>query len=87
MVARFTLAHQSCLGISWESCMAIGLRISSFSANIGFLIKHPVFQQFIIALIILNAVLLGLDTVPAIVLRYGSQLVILDQIIITIFVF
>lgn len=66
--------------------MPISLRISSFNANISLLVKHSVFQRFIIALIILNAVLLGVDTVPAVVLRYGVQLAVIDQIIITIFV-
>ena len=66
--------------------MPISLRISSFNANISLLVKHSVFQRFITSLIILNAVLLGVDTVPAVALRYGVQLAVIDQIIITIFV-
>lgn len=66
--------------------MVLALRLSSLNAGISFLVKHIVFQRFIIALIIFNAISLGCDTVPAIVARYGSELDVIDQLVMSIFV-
>lgn len=44
------------------------------------------FERTIITVIVINAVVLGLETVPAIALPYGWLLTLLDQIAITIFV-
>jgi voltage-gated sodium channel len=43
-------------------------------------------QQFIMLLIIVNAIILGLETVPAAMAQYGSLLVAVDQLILAIFV-
>ena len=66
--------------------MTISLRISSFNENIGSLVRHSIFQRFIIALIIFNAIALGFDTVPSIVLNYGAELAVIDHLIMAIFV-
>ena len=50
------------------------------------LISRPWFEPVIIALIVINAILLGLETSPAVMARYGSLIDILDQIILAAFV-
>ncbi|MBX2997146.1 MAG: ion transporter [Caldilineaceae bacterium] len=55
-------------------------------AQIGEWIEHPRQQTIIIAVILFNAVTLGLETVPAVYQRTGGLLHLLDQIIIGIFV-
>lgn len=47
--------------------------------------SHPV-QYFIITLIILNAAILGMETSPAIMQKMGEQLILADQIILSVFV-
>ena len=49
-------------------------------------IESARFERTIIAVIVINAVVLGLETVPAIAGQYGLVLTLLDQIAITIFV-
>jgi voltage-gated sodium channel len=49
-------------------------------------IEHPRLQNFIIALILLNAVLLGLETWPAAMASAGSLIVALDRSILAVFV-
>ena len=49
-------------------------------------IESARFERTIIAVIVINAVVLGLETVPAIAGPYGLVLTLLDQIAITIFV-
>jgi voltage-gated sodium channel len=53
-------------------------------------LKSPIesrrFEFFITALILLNAVTLGLETVPEAVARYGGLLVLLDRLILAVFV-
>jgi len=52
---------------------------------IGRLVDHPAFQYAILGLILLAAVLVGLETFPSIVERYGDALHLLDQVIIWLF--
>ncbi|WP_113702581.1 ion transporter [Nonomuraea lactucae] len=44
------------------------------------------FQQFIVAVILVNAATLGLETVPAVVERYGDTLTLIDHAALYIFV-
>lgn len=48
--------------------------------------EDPRTERFIMALIVLNAVTLGLETSESIMARYGTILTIIDRVIITIFV-
>ena len=50
------------------------------------LIEHPYIQRLIITLILINAVLLGLETSPSVMKQAGSFILALDQIILTLFV-
>lgn len=50
------------------------------------LIEHPRFDQAIIALIVANAVTLGLETSPAIVARFGEVLHAIDRTVLGVFV-
>lgn len=49
------------------------------------LVNHPTFEKFIIAVIILSAVVIGLETSPSIYSKYGNLLKLLDNIIIGVF--
>ena len=50
------------------------------------LIEHPRFDQAIIALIVANAITLGLETSPAIVARFGDVLYAIDRTVLGVFV-
>lgn len=50
------------------------------------IIKHPRLEQFTIALIIINAITLGLETVKPVMASYGGLLHTIDNIILGIFV-
>jgi voltage-gated sodium channel len=49
-------------------------------------IERPMTQRVILALILLNAVILGLETSPSLMATYGPLLVALDQAILGVFV-
>jgi voltage-gated sodium channel len=49
-------------------------------------IQDPRTERFIMALIVLNAVTLGLETSQSVMAKFGSALVVIDRIIIAIFV-
>ena len=49
-------------------------------------IERPTTQRVILALILLNAVILGLETSPSLMATYGPLLVVLDQAILGVFV-
>jgi voltage-gated sodium channel len=49
-------------------------------------IEAPKAQYFIMFLIVINAVILGLETVPAAMQSYGSLLIAIDQLILGVFV-
>jgi voltage-gated sodium channel len=55
------------------------LRIKSF-------VELPRFGQFILALILINAVLLGMETSTALMAQYGSTLLLLDKVLLGVFV-
>ncbi|MFC5829682.1 ion transporter [Nonomuraea insulae] len=48
-------------------------------------LAHPVFQRFVIGVILVNAGTLGLETFPAVVERYGTVLTVIDHIALYIF--
>jgi voltage-gated sodium channel len=50
------------------------------------IMKDPRTDQFIMALIVLNAITLGLETSPSIMTRYGTILALIDRLIIGVFV-
>ncbi|MFN3853049.1 MAG: ion transporter [Phreatobacter sp.] len=50
------------------------------------LIEAPLFERAIIALIVVNAVILGLETSPSITAAYGDLLTAIDRAILTVFV-
>ena len=58
----------------------------SFRARIGVLLQRQWFQDGILALILVNAVILGMETSPALMADHGPLLVALDQAILAIFV-
>ena len=49
-------------------------------------VERPRVQQAIMALIIINAIILGLETVPTVMASYGEILVTIDKIILGVFV-
>ncbi|MCP5151489.1 MAG: ion transporter [Ectothiorhodospiraceae bacterium] len=50
------------------------------------LVEHPRFQQAIIALIVVNAVILGLETSPTVMAAIGPTLIAVDHAILAVFV-
>lgn len=50
------------------------------------LIEHPRLDQAIVALIVANAITLGLETAPAIVTRFGDVLQVIDRTVLSVFV-
>ncbi|WP_210395789.1 ion transporter [Motiliproteus sediminis] len=59
---------------------------ASLTARCEQLITHKVFQHTILALIMINAVTLGLETVPRVMALYGDPILLLDKIILGVFV-
>jgi voltage-gated sodium channel len=49
-------------------------------------LERPRVQQFIMLLIVVNAVILGLETVPAAMAQYGPLLIAIDHLILGVFV-
>jgi len=49
-------------------------------------VERPAVQNFIMLLIVVNAIILGLETVPAAMAAYGSLLLAVDQVILGVFV-
>lgn len=50
------------------------------------LIEHPKVQRFIVGLIVLNAILIGLETIPEVMLQFGPLIDTLDSAVLTLFV-
>ena len=63
------------------SAMSTGLR-----SSVHAVIEHHWFSRLILALILLNAVLLGMETSAALMAQYGSTLLLLDKILLFVFV-
>lgn len=60
--------------------------MNSLRSRLAQFIEHPLFQRVILALILINAVTLGLETSPRIMADYGDPILVLDGAILTIFV-
>lgn len=58
----------------------------SFKQWLGVLVRLPIFEWTIIGLIVINAIILGLETNPQIHASYGDVLGALDRLILAIFV-
>jgi voltage-gated sodium channel len=58
----------------------------TLQANTRRWIERPLVQNFIMVLIIINAVILGLETVPSVMASYGTVLIAADRIILSVFV-
>ncbi len=63
-----------------------GRETPSLRQTLGSWVENPRVQNVIIALIILNAVILGMETSPAIMERIGPLLITLDSLILGVFV-
>jgi len=61
-------------------------RQPGLQARIRRYLERPRIQQFIMLLIVINAIILGLETVPAAMAQYGPLLIALDQLILGVFV-
>lgn len=59
---------------------------TSWRSRLGDWIAQHKVERFLIALILINALILGLETFPAVMERYGSVLLALDAIILAVFV-
>ena len=57
-----------------------------FRARLGEWIESPRTQNFIIGIILLNAVILGLETSGAVMARFGSLIHVLDTLCLMIFI-
>ena len=53
---------------------------------IGQMLDRPAVARFIIAVILLNAVVLGLETFPAVMARFGAVILTVDKLCLAIFV-
>ena len=49
-------------------------------------VDAPFFERFILSLIVLNAIVLGMETSPFLMANFGPLLVMIDQVILAIFV-
>jgi voltage-gated sodium channel len=58
----------------------------SLRLRLGAFLDSARVQQFIIGLIVINAVLMGLETSPALLAQYGSTLLAFDRAILVVFV-
>jgi voltage-gated sodium channel len=50
------------------------------------LIRHPLWDRTVLLLIIFNALILGLETVPVAMMAYGTWLILIDHVILWLFV-
>jgi voltage-gated sodium channel len=58
----------------------------SFRQRAGIWIESKPIQQFIVTLIVINAVVLGLETAPEVMASYGPALKLVDHLILGVFV-
>ena len=56
-----------------------------FRSRIRSLVENPVFQNAVMALIVVNAVTLGLETSPTVMALIGPELMVFDSIVIVVF--
>ena len=60
--------------------------ITMFRSRLSGLVTNPRFEQFVVALIVLNAITLGLETSPWWMGRFGVALTFIDKSILAVFV-
>ncbi len=60
--------------------------MTSWRLRVAGLVDHPYFTGGITGIIVLNAVLLGLETVPTVMTHWGGLIYALDEIILAVFV-
>jgi voltage-gated sodium channel len=60
--------------------------VNTLTERVRGLVSSDRFQFFIIALIVINGIILGLETVPSVNAQFGPALVLLDEIILWVFV-
>jgi voltage-gated sodium channel len=58
----------------------------SLRSRVRAFVELPRFGQFILALILLNAVILGMETSASLMAQYGPSLLLLDKILLSVFV-
>ncbi len=63
-----------------------GNQAQSFREQVGYFVQNPMFEKIIIALIVINAITLGLETVPSLVAGYGALFMAIDHAILSIFI-
>lgn len=63
-----------------------GQNISSLRQTLGAWVESKRVQNFIIGLIVINAIILGMETSPTIMAHIGPQLLALDKLILGVFV-
>lgn len=54
--------------------------------RVQMLIVHPLFERVVIGVIVLNALVLGIETFPEVMKRHSSMLEIIDQLFVAFFV-
>ncbi|MDG2032530.1 MAG: ion transporter [Rhodospirillales bacterium] len=70
-----------------QKSLAASKTLTRLSEKLGQFVESRPVQNFIIVLIILNAVTLGLETDPDVVRRLGTALHIFDKVILAVFAF
>ena len=50
------------------------------------LVDHPLTERLVIALIVVNAITLGLETSASVTAEWGGLLLVLDRLLLTVFV-
>lgn len=65
----------------------LDLRVETADASpLARLVRHPWFERFIIAVIVVNAITLGLETSKTVMARFGDVLHFADRVMLAIFV-
>lgn len=83
-------------GLSWITDPAMGEKelqqfmtrsgVSGARKRLAKWVESPAVQGFVIAVIVVNAVILGLETNPSAMARWGTLLVVLDKLCLLVFV-
>ena len=79
--------HLRSVDLAWSTRPIVtDLSTSALRSTLAAFLERPRVQHTILALIIINAVILGLETSTALMAQYGAWLVALDRLILAIFV-
>jgi voltage-gated sodium channel len=85
-IYKALLIHQSIKTDFAPMTTEPSLPVDGLRAACHRLINRHLFQHTILALIVINAISLGLETVPAIMASYGAPILLLDRCILAVFV-